>query len=109
MFHASMSTLEFGGVGQSGQGSYRGKASFDAFTHRRAVLTTPSWMEKLISLRYPPYTAGKIAQYKRSFALKPHFDRAGRTKLGLLSWILAPKTLLVALGKSLAKLFGRSK
>ena len=30
MFHGSIPTLEFGGVGSSGQGAYRGKASFDA-------------------------------------------------------------------------------
>merc|ERR1712000_683055 len=32
-FHGSIPTLAFGGVGDSGQGAYRGKASFDTFTH----------------------------------------------------------------------------
>lgn len=50
-FHASIPTLEFGGVGESGQGSYRGRASFDCFTHRRSVITTPGWMEKLLAAR----------------------------------------------------------
>ena len=51
IFHASIPTLEFGGVGESGQGSYRGRASFDCFTHRRSVVTTPNWMEKLLAVR----------------------------------------------------------
>lgn len=51
-FHASFPTLEFGGVGESGQGSYRGRASFDCFTHRRSVINTPGWMEKLLAARY---------------------------------------------------------
>lgn len=36
-FHASIGTLSFGGVGDSGQGAYRGRASFDSFVHRRSV------------------------------------------------------------------------
>ena len=51
-FHASIPTLPFGGVGESGQGSYRGRASFDCFTHRRTVVETPGWMEGLLAVRY---------------------------------------------------------
>jgi beta-apo-4'-carotenal oxygenase len=60
LFHASMPTMPFGGVGDSGQGAYRGKASFDCFTHRRPVTKTPSWMEKALAVRYPPYF-GKVS------------------------------------------------
>jgi beta-apo-4'-carotenal oxygenase len=59
-FHACVATLPFGGVGDSGQGAYHGKASFDTFTHRRSFTTTPSWMEGFLSFRYPPYSAGKV-------------------------------------------------
>ena len=31
-------TLPFGGVGQSGMGSYHGKFTFDTFTHKKACL-----------------------------------------------------------------------
>ena len=45
--------LPFGGVGSSGMGGYRGKASFDIFSHKKSVL------KKLFTfdppLRYPPY------------------------------------------------------
>lgn len=51
-FHASIPTLPFGGVGESGQGSYRGRASFDCFVHRRTVVSTPAWMEGLLSIRF---------------------------------------------------------
>ena len=50
-FHASIPTLPFGGVGESGQGSYRGRASFDCFSHRRTVVRTPGWMEGLLAVR----------------------------------------------------------
>ena len=50
-FHASIPTLPFGGVGESGQGAYRGRASFETFTHRRTVVETPGWMEGLLAVR----------------------------------------------------------
>ena len=34
----SLETLPFGGVGQSGMGSYHGRKSFDAFSHSKSVL-----------------------------------------------------------------------
>ena len=37
------SFLPFGGVGHSGMGQYHGKASFEAFTHRKSVLKQPAW------------------------------------------------------------------
>lgn len=84
-FHASIPTLAFGGVGTSGQGAYRGRASFDSFTHRRSVTTTPGWMESLLAVRYPPYTAKKAKQYKQMSELKPNFDRNGNAKS---NWLL---------------------
>lgn len=86
-FHASIPTLAFGGVGTSGTGSYRGRASFDCFTHRRSVTTTPGWMEALLSVRYPPYH-GKLKQYQRTSDLKPNFDRQGKSTQGIISTIL---------------------
>lgn len=50
-FHASIPTLPFGGVGESGQGSYRGRSSFECFTHRRSIVKTPGWMEGLLAVR----------------------------------------------------------
>jgi len=86
-FHASIPTLAFGGVGTSGSGSYRGRASFDCFTHRRSITTTPGWMEGLLKIRYPPYH-GKTAKYKAMSELKPNFDRDGKVKVGILKWLV---------------------
>lgn len=86
-FHGSIPTLAFGGVGDSGSGSYRGRASFDTFVHRRSVTTTPGWLEKMLAIRYPPY-AGKLSKFQAASALKPNFDRTGRkTGGGLFGWI----------------------
>jgi beta-apo-4'-carotenal oxygenase len=87
-FHASIPTLAFGGVGTSGQGSYRGRASFDCFTHRRSITVTPGWMEVLLKVRYPPYN-GKREQYELMAGKKPNFDRNGNVKNSLVSWIFA--------------------
>lgn len=86
-FHASIPTLQFGGVGESGQGSYRGKASFDCFTHRRSITNTPSWIEGLLGVRYPPYTAKKLKQFRSMSEKKPNFDRDGKVNGGYLTWL----------------------
>jgi beta-apo-4'-carotenal oxygenase len=101
-FHASIPTLEFGGVGGSGSGSYRGKASFDAFTHRRAVTTTPSWIESLLAVRYPPFTNAKLKQIKAMTDGKPNFDRNGNVKNSILLLIfgIGAKSIVGAGGKS---------
>ena len=53
IMHIANEHLPFGGVGNSGMGSYHGKHSFDAFSHRRAVVATPTWID--IPFRYMPY------------------------------------------------------
>lgn len=52
--HLSEPNLPFGGVGDSGMGSYHGKAGFDAFTYNRSVLYKSNLID--IPLRYAPYT-----------------------------------------------------
>jgi len=54
----TVSTLPFGGVGDSGMGSYHGKFSFDAFSHKKAVLYRSFAGDA--PMRYPPYTKGKL-------------------------------------------------
>ena len=86
--HGSLPTLQFGGVGDSGQGAYRGQASFECFTHRRSVTTTPWWMEGMIGVRYPPYE-GKLAKLRQMSEMKCNFDREGKVKFSLVSYILS--------------------
>ncbi|KAF8711186.1 hypothetical protein HU200_029199 [Digitaria exilis] len=55
--HLANPYLPFGGVGDSGMGSYHGKFSFDCFSHKKAVLIRGFGGEA--TARYPPYTAEK--------------------------------------------------
>lgn len=50
--------LPFGGVGNSGMGSYHGKAGFDTFSHYKSVMKRGTFLDP--SLRYPPYTSKKL-------------------------------------------------
>lgn len=59
----AVSGLPFGGVGESGIGSYHGKASFDTFSHRKSVLKRSLWLD--LGWRYAPYTVGQLKQIKR--------------------------------------------
>lgn len=89
MYHGTIGTLEFGGVGDSGNGSYRGKASFDCFVHRRAIVQTPNWIETLIKARYPPFVGtNKYEQLSKLLFTKPNFDREGNEKLGWITWLI---------------------
>ena len=63
----SVSELPFGGVGNSGIGSYHGKASFDTFSHYKSVLKKSFRFE--LNLRYAPYR-GKLKQLKWLLGLK---------------------------------------
>ena len=53
IMHIANDQLPFGGVGNSGMGRYHGRESFDAFSHRRAVVITPKRFD--LPFRYPPY------------------------------------------------------
>ena len=55
MAQIAPSSLPFGGVGQSGFGSYRGKASIDTFSNLQSLVTVPTVpeFEAMLSWRYP--------------------------------------------------------
>jgi aldehyde dehydrogenase (NAD+) len=53
VMQASVPELPFGGVGNSGMGTYHGEAGFLTFSHRRSVLRRPFQLD--VPLRYPPY------------------------------------------------------
>lgn len=53
LVHLGNPELPFGGVGDSGQGNYHGKAGFMAFTHEKSILKTATWFD--LSKKYPPY------------------------------------------------------
>ena len=53
IMHIANSKIPFGGVGNSGMGSYHSERSFLAFSHERAVVKTPTWLD--VPFRYMPY------------------------------------------------------
>ena len=59
IIHLATSRMGFGGVGQSGMGSYHGKKSFDTFSHEKSIVQKSTWMD--LPVRYMPYTKAKDA------------------------------------------------
>ena len=57
--HLATSHMGFGGVGQSGMGSYHGYDSFQTFSHQRSIVKKAQWMD--LPFRYVPYTQAKDA------------------------------------------------
>ncbi|MEZ2322188.1 MAG: aldehyde dehydrogenase [Microcoleus sp.] len=62
VMQVGVTTLPFGGVGESGIGSYHGKASFDTFSHYKSVLQKFFWLD--LKWRYAPYQ-GKLDLIKK--------------------------------------------
>ena len=58
IMHIVNHDVPFGGVGNSGMGSYHGKESFLAFSHRRSVVSTPTFVD--MPFRYMPYKLFKL-------------------------------------------------
>jgi len=53
IMHLTNENLPFGGRGTSGVGTYHGKHSFEAFTHEKAILVSPTFFD--MKVKYPPY------------------------------------------------------
>lgn len=51
VIHLANHHMPFGGVGESGMGSYHGKTSFAAFSREKGVLRHGTWLD--VPLRYP--------------------------------------------------------
>lgn len=61
LIHFSNHRLPFGGVGESGIGTYHGRAGFDAFSHKKGVVKKGNWLD--LPMRYAPYK-GKLKSVK---------------------------------------------
>ncbi len=61
--HFTNDNLPFGGVGNSGMGSYHGKFGFEAFSHSKSVVDKATWGEP--NVKYPPYSETKMKWIKR--------------------------------------------
>lgn len=62
MQHLVNPNLPFGGVGQSGIGSYHGFSGFECFSHKKSILKATTRFD--LPLIYPPYE-GKLAKVRR--------------------------------------------
>ena len=60
-WHLTNHHLPFGGRGFSGTGNYHGRFSFETFSHRKAVMKTPTWFDP--KMKYPPFK-GKLKLFK---------------------------------------------
>ena len=57
VIHLATSRMGFGGVGQSGMGSYHGRRSFEAFSHEKSIVKKHTWFD--MPVRYMPYSSFK--------------------------------------------------
>lgn len=53
LIHLATSNMGFGGVGESGMGSYHGKCGFDAFSHKKSIVDKKTFLD--LPMRYQPY------------------------------------------------------
>ena len=63
IIHLATSNMPFGGVGDSGMGSYHGKESFDTFTHYRSIVKKYTWLD--LPMRYHPYSEKKLGMIRK--------------------------------------------
>lgn len=61
IMHIANENMPFGGVGNSGMGHYHGKDSFDAFSHKRSLVVTPTWLD--LPFRYMPYKMFELIKH----------------------------------------------
>ncbi len=57
IIHLATSDMPFGGVGESGMGSYHGRIGFETFSHYRSIVDKKTWMD--LPIRYQKYTGLK--------------------------------------------------
>lgn len=53
IIHLATTAMGFGGVGESGMGSYHGKTGFDTFSHMKSIVDKKTWID--LPMRYQPY------------------------------------------------------
>ncbi|MBO5394852.1 MAG: aldehyde dehydrogenase [Clostridia bacterium] len=63
IIHIATSNMGFGGLRESGIGSYHGKAGFDSFTHYKSIVDKKTWLD--LPMRYQPHTKIKYSLIKK--------------------------------------------
>lgn len=67
VIHLATSEMGFGGVGESGMGSYHGRDGFFAFSHVKSIVKKGTWLD--LPMRYQPY-GSKLYERLLHFFLK---------------------------------------
>lgn len=106
-FHATLHDTPFGGVGESGYGAYHGKHGIDCFSHSRAVVSPPTWLDRLMGFSYPPYSMKSLKHvavkntlgFKRGETLEDQKRTTGRKSAVFASAIGLTVVLAVYLAK----------
>lgn len=62
IIHLATTEMGFGGVGESGMGSYHGEEGFMCFTHKKSIVNKSTKMD--LPVRYQPYTDKKYKMIK---------------------------------------------
>ncbi len=65
VIHLATSEMPFGGVGESGMGSYHGRYGFEAFSHFKSIVDKKTWID--LPMRYQPYSSKLYATLVRMF------------------------------------------
>ncbi|ORY28000.1 Aldehyde/histidinol dehydrogenase [Naematelia encephala] len=104
-------SLPFGGVGDSGWGSYHGYDGFRTFSHFKSILEIPYIFEPLMAFRYPPITTiGKTVlklllsptiSFSRPVSVED--ERTQRVKRKVRNW------LVIAIVFAAVGWFGRTR
>jgi len=75
LMQATVHELPFGGIGESGQGAYHGKHSFDVFSHKKSVMIKSLGLEFANAIRYPPMDDKKLGWVKTLAVSEPKEKR----------------------------------
>eukprot|EP01012_Entosiphon_sulcatum_P041911 TRINITY_DN55823_c0_g1_i1.p1 TRINITY_DN55823_c0_g1~~TRINITY_DN55823_c0_g1_i1.p1 ORF type:complete len:506 (+),score=105.75 TRINITY_DN55823_c0_g1_i1:31-1518(+) len=94
LMHATPMQLPFGGVGNSGMGSWHGKYTFDTFSHNKPIMHKNCGLESVNNIRYAPYTDKKFNMLRKLLFKKPNFSgRSSKLPLILLATALLASIL----------------
>ena len=65
VIHLATSEMGFGGVGESGMGTYHGKLGFETFSHTKSIVDKKTFMD--LPMRYQPYNRGLYGKLLKLF------------------------------------------
>ncbi|EIM21162.1 aldehyde dehydrogenase [Wallemia mellicola CBS 633.66] len=112
IMQVSVTELPFGGVGESGHGSYHDKRTFDLFTYERSILRSKTWLEFLFTKRYPPYSESKLTFLRKAVRAPIDFEKPGQESvinaLGRLTKKGVKLGALIGIVAFIAKKYGRN-